>query len=88
MPWFEVPIEGEGLVQAEQALNLVQIPTLGPGYTTRGDRKSPEGARVPRHMLAVLEAESADDAEARVRNKLPDGDYDVGPAEPRQSGSA
>jgi hypothetical protein len=38
-------------------------------------------------MLAVLEAES-DDAEARVRNKLPDGDYDVGPAEPRQSGSA
>ena len=88
MQWFEVPIEGEGLVQAEQALNRVQIPTLGPGYTTRGDRKSPEGARVPRHMLAVLEAESADDAEARVRNKLPDGDYDVGPAEPGQSGSA
>jgi hypothetical protein len=61
--WFEVPIEGEGLVQAEQALNRVQIPTLGPGYTVRGDRKSPEGARVPRHMLAVLEAESAEDAE-------------------------
>jgi hypothetical protein len=53
----------------------------------RGDRKSPEGTRVPRHMLAVLEAESAEDAEARVKDKLPDGDYDVGPAEPRQSGS-
>jgi hypothetical protein len=85
--WFEVPIEGEGLVQAEQALNRVQIPTLGPGYTVRGDRKSPEGTCVPRHMLAVLEAESAEDAEARVKDKLPDGDYDVGPAEPRQSGS-
>jgi hypothetical protein len=87
MPWFEVPIEGEGLVQAEQALNRVQIPTLGPGYTGRGDRKSPEGVRVPRHMLAVLEAESGEDAEARVRDALPDDDYTVGPAEPRQSGS-
>jgi hypothetical protein len=38
-------------------------------------------------MLAVLEAESAEDAEARVRDNLPDGDYDVGPAESRQSGS-
>ncbi len=75
-------------MQAEQALNRVQIPTLGPGYTARGDRKSPEGARVPRHMLAVLEAESAEDAEARVRDNLPNGDYEVGPAEPRQSGSA
>ena len=75
-------------MQAEQALNRVQIPTLGPGYTGRGDRKSPEGARVPRHMLAVLEAESAEDAEARVRDNLPHGGYDVGPAEPRQSGSA
>jgi hypothetical protein len=39
-------------------------------------------------MLAVLEAESAEDAEAHVRDELPDRDYDVGPAEPRQSGSA
>jgi hypothetical protein len=39
-------------------------------------------------MLAVLEAESAEDAEVHVRDKLPDGDYDVGPAGPRQSGSA
>ena len=59
-------------MQAEQALNRVQIPTLGPGYTVRGDRKSPEGARVPRHMLAVLEAESAEDAEAHVEENLPD----------------
>jgi hypothetical protein len=45
-------------------------------------------ARVPRHMLAVLEAESAEDAEAHVEENLPDGVYDIGPAEPRQSGSA
>jgi hypothetical protein len=38
-------------------------------------------------MLAVLEAESAEDAEAHVEN-LPDGVYDIGPAEPRQGGSA
>jgi hypothetical protein len=57
-------------------------------FHRRGDRKSPEGARVPRHMLAVLEAESADDAEAHVKENLPDGVYDIGPAEPRQSGSA
>ena len=57
-------------MQAEQALNRAEIPTLGPGYTVRADRKSPEGARVPRHMLAVLEAESAEDAEARVERQV------------------
>ena len=37
-------------------------------------------------MAAVLDADSAENAEARVEDNLPDGEYSIGPTEPWQSG--
>jgi len=33
-------------------------------------------------MTAVLDADSAEEAEAHVEDNLPDGEYDIGPTEP------
>jgi hypothetical protein len=82
VPWFKVPIAGDGLDRAMTALNGADIPTMGPAFTGRGDVGSAEGARVGRGMLAVLDADSAEDAEAHVEDNLPDGEYDIGPTEP------
>jgi hypothetical protein len=38
-------------------------------------------------MAAVLDADSAENAEDHVTDNLPDGEYDIGPTEPWQSGS-
>jgi hypothetical protein len=83
MPRFRVPIEGDGLDRAWEALNRADIPTVGPSIH---DRFTPE-VRVGRRMAAVLDADSAENAEDHVTDNLPDGEYDIGPTEPWQSGS-
>ena len=87
MPWFKVEIQGDGLEHVRTALNSADIPTMGPVFTGLGDVGSPEGTRVGRRMLAVLDADGAEAAEAHVEDNLPDGEYDIGPTEPWQSGS-
>ena len=63
-------------------LNGAGIPTIGPVFTWFGEQR-PQQVRVGYQMLAVLDADNAEEAEAHVRDNLPDGDYDdVGPAEP------
>jgi hypothetical protein len=80
VPRFKVPIAGDGLDRAMTALNGANIPTMGPAFTQYVG--SPEGARVGRQMLAVLDADSTEEAEAHVTDNLPDGEYDIGPTEP------
>jgi hypothetical protein len=77
MPRFKLDIHGEGesLERARTMLNNAAIPTIGPAETQRHD--APETRRVDDQMSAYLDAASADDAEARVRVNLPEGDYTV-----------
>ncbi len=81
MPRFKVEIHGEGLERALAALNGADIPTIGPTFTWFGDQRFQQ-VRVGDRMLAVLDADSAEEAEARMKDNLPDDDYDVGAAEP------
>ncbi len=85
MPWFKVEIQGDdGLGRVRTALNDADIPTIGPVSTGCGDAGSFEGTRLAGWMLAVVDADSAEDAEAHVRENLPGNDYDVGPTKPWQ----
>jgi hypothetical protein len=79
-PRFKVEIQGEALEEARHALNAAGVPTIGPTMTWR----SGGGTETAGHtMLAVLEALSPEQAEARVREALPaEGEYTVSPAEP------
>lgn len=79
MPTFAVPIEGEGLAQVREALDRADIPTIGPSVTrVAGEFEEHAGHR----MTAVLDASTATAAEARVKDHLPEGDYQVRAAEP------
>jgi hypothetical protein len=80
MPRFKVSITGEGLDRAMAALNRANIPTIGPPFTWHGD--DPRPVRVGPRMSAVLDADTAEGAERRVRDKLPaEGDHTVERAE-------
>ncbi len=82
LPRFKVEIHGEGLERARHTLNSAGVPTVGP--TLAGFSGGP--LTVGHEMLAVLEALTPEQAEARVREALPaDGEYTVAPAEPLES---
>jgi hypothetical protein len=79
LPRFKVEIQGEGLEQARHALNAAGVPTIGPTMTWRSGGTETAGHT----MLAVLEALTPEEAEARVREALPaDREYTVARAEP------
>jgi hypothetical protein len=77
MPRFRVDIHGEGedLMRALATLNGAGIPTIGPVTTEWVG--NPASRTVDDQMSAYLKAPNADDAEARVRATLPEGDYTV-----------
>jgi hypothetical protein len=80
-----VTIEGEGgdLVQVRAALDRASIPTIGPVTDVRFATEPIEEAQVGRRMTAVLDADTAAAAEARVKDHLPGvGGYEVRAAEP------
>jgi hypothetical protein len=81
MPRFKVPIWGEGLERARQALHGAGIETTAGPNWLRGVRRL--GVfRLGRRMTALLDAATARKAEDRVRDKLPEDDYTVGQAKP------
>lgn len=82
MQTFAVTIEGEGLEQIRIALNRAFIPTVGPPMNIRFATEPVEQAHVGHRMTAVLDASTATAAEARVKDHLPEGDYQVRAAEP------
>jgi hypothetical protein len=87
MPRFKVEISGKGLERAMASLNGANIPTIGPTFIRFGQQR-PKQVRVGHRMTAVLDADTAEAAEARVRDNLPaDGDHDVGPVERWQTGA-
>lgn len=73
MPRFQVEISGDGLERVLALLNGAGIPTIGPVFTWFGEQR-PQQVRVGYQMLAVLDADNAEEAEAHVRDNLPDGD--------------
>ena len=82
MQTFAVTIEGEGLEQVRIALNRAFIPTVGPPMDIRFATEPVEQAHLGHRMTAVLDADTAAAAEARVKDNLPKGDYEVRAAEP------
>jgi hypothetical protein len=74
MQRFKVEIHGEDLEVAMAAVHGAGIPTIGPAFTWYGEGE-PQQARVGDQMLAVVDAETAEGAEAHVREVLPVGDY-------------
>jgi hypothetical protein len=79
MPQFRVPIGGEHLKRAMATLNHADIPTIGM-FPAHFVEPGPAGDWQLNYLTAMLDAESAEEAQARVRGALP-GDYTVGPAE-------
>jgi hypothetical protein len=75
---FKVPIRGKDLEPARQALHDAGIEATAGPDRLRGVRRV---LRLGRQMLAVLDADTAQEAEDRVRDALPDDDYTVGRAE-------
>jgi hypothetical protein len=76
MPRFTVRITGEDLDGAKAALEgagILETKDAGAGYVPEMKLSA---------LSAVLDADTAEDAEARVRDVLPEGDYDVERAEP------
>ena len=74
---FKVGISGEHLDRARSALNRADIPTIGPLYYWLSEQEVIEGER---GLLAVLDAETAEEAKARVRDNLPangNGNYGI-----------
>src|SRR5436190_1399211 len=59
---------GEHLDRARAALNRADIPTIGPLYYWLSEQEVIESKR---GLLAVLDAETAEEAKARVRDNLP-----------------
>jgi hypothetical protein len=79
---FKVGISGEHLDRARAALNRADIPTIGPLYYWLSEQEVVESKR--RRLLAVLDAETAEEAKARVRDNLPangNGNYGIGDPE-------
>jgi hypothetical protein len=79
MPPFKVRIEGDGLEPVTAALGSAHIDYYGPGGAGYESQESWETASF---MHAVVEAETPEEAEARVKDNLPEGDFTVAPAEP------
>lgn len=80
---FSVQVASDNAERARGELNAAGIPTTGPAFAYF--HQSPEATTVTsRHLTAVLEAESADDAESRVRHVVGDG-CEIGPT--RQYGA-
>jgi hypothetical protein len=74
---FKVRISGEHLDRARSALNRADIPTIGPVYYWLSGQQVIESER---GLLAVLDAETAEEAKARVRDNLPangNGNYGI-----------
>jgi hypothetical protein len=82
MQTFAVTIEGEGLEQVRDALNRAFIPTVGPPMDIRFATEPVAQAHEGQRMTAVVDADTAAAAEARVEDHLPAGDYEVRAAEP------
>jgi hypothetical protein len=80
MPHFNVSIWGKGLERARQPLHDAGIKTVGPDWLSGvlGVFR-----RRGRGMTALLDADTALEAEDRVRDALPDDDYTVGQAKHR-----
>lgn len=76
MERFRVTIHGDRLDRAMARLNGSGIPTIGvfPAYFV--EQGPPEDFRLE-GLTAFVDAEASDDAEARVKELLPDGDYRV-----------
>ncbi len=81
MPRFKVPVFGKDLEWAEHALH-----DAGIEIASRPDRIWLDGMRrvlrLGRRMTAWLDADTAQEAEDRVSDALPDDHYTVGQAEP------
>jgi hypothetical protein len=76
MPRFTVRITGGDLDGAKAALEgagILETKEAGAGYVPEMKLQA---------LSAVLDADTAEDAEARVRDVLPEGNYDVERAEP------
>ena len=74
---FKVGISGEHLDRARSALNRADIPTIGPLYYRLSEQEVIENER---GLMAVLDAETAEEAKARVRDNLPangNGNYGI-----------
>jgi hypothetical protein len=75
---FKVRISGEHLDRARSALNRADIPTIGPLYYWLREREVIESKRGL--LAAVLDAETAEEAKAHVRDNLPangNGNYGI-----------
>jgi hypothetical protein len=87
MPPFSVRIDGKPLEDARVALNGAGIETIGPPFVRHERRGREAPAEEVPHLVAVLDANTPGDAEARVREQLPrDGDYTVEPGRPLEEG--
>ena len=73
MPRFDVEIRGKALGPAKDALRKAGIGTVGPGRLSGVLRF----LRLSHGMTARLEADTAEDAEERVRAALPNDSYSV-----------
>jgi hypothetical protein len=76
---FKVRIEGEELEPVTAALGKAHVEYFGP---TGAGYESQESWQTADHMHAVVDADTADEAEEQVKEALPKGDYTVGSAEP------
>ena len=76
---FKVGISGEHLDRARSALNRADIATIGPLYYWLSEQEQ-ELIEGERGLLAVVDAETAEEATARVRDNLPangNGNYGI-----------
>jgi hypothetical protein len=79
MPRFGVDISGKHLDRAMALLNGAGIPTIGSFPAYYGEQGPPKDWELDR-LIAVVDAETADKAEVRVKDHLPD--HTVGSARP------
>lgn len=83
MPRYSVQVASDNAEEARGKLNAAGIPTIGPAFAYFA--QSPDTTTVTsRHVTAVLDAESAGDAESRVR-RVAGEECEIGPG--RQYGA-
>jgi hypothetical protein len=75
---FSIRVEGKDGKSTREMLNTAQIPTMGPVSTKFMNSDGPW--RVGRDVFAVVNAETAQDAEAAVRTAIEaaEGDFTIG----------
>jgi hypothetical protein len=81
MARFKVRIRGEQAERARESLNRAGIPTIGPLLRGRDEMEPAQDPEL-NSLAAVLDAEAAEEAHARVSEALPEGDYTVERPEP------